>query len=82
MDNDSPDFEDSTMRRGKKRKGSNVLPETGGTDESNEFLGSQAEEITIAAPKRTYLITYSRADKTLFPTRKDFGQACEDAFGG
>ena len=33
-------------------------------------------------PRRTYLITYSKANKLLFPTRESFARKCEEAFGG
>ena len=33
-------------------------------------------------PRRTYLITYSKAIKLLFPTRESFARKCEEAFGG
>ena len=49
---------------------------------SSESLAKEITAVSSVGPKRTYLITYSHADKELFPTRKDFAVACHDAFNG
>ena len=47
-----------------------------------ESLSKEIAELKSSDPRRTYLVTYSHADKELFPTRKDFAIACHDAFNG
>ena len=38
------------------------------------------EELNPLVPKRQYLITYSQADKNVFPTRESFGTVIEEEF--
>ncbi len=38
--------------------------------------------LTANDPHRVYIITYSQADRQIFPTRQAFGVACVAAFGG
>ena len=57
----------------------------------NTFVASSAsgsvedvlpEIIPTNCPRRTYLLTYSKANKDLFPTRESFASKCMEAFGG
>ena len=52
------------------------------TQEEVDELVSKTFEIVENDLRRVYLITYSNADKKLFPTKKSFAKACEEAFGG
>ena len=47
----------------------------------DEELG-EMRDLTSVGPSRVYMITYARCSKVLFPTRKAFGDACVQAFGG
>ncbi len=40
----------------------------------------QTQKLPSRALRRTYLVTYSRANMVMFPTRESFGTAVEDAF--
>ena len=52
--------------------------------EQDDEPPSLAEPVILAtnSNNRCYLVTYSQADKSKYPTREDFGEACADAFGG
>ena len=40
----------------------------------------QCSSLSTRTMRRTYLVTYSQADLTLFPTREEFGNAVSTAF--
>ena len=49
---------------------------------ANVSCDGDPQYLSKDSPRRTYLITYSQANKGLFPTRESFGRCCEQAFGG
>ena len=46
-------------------------------DSADEFQSSSLDPRTV---RKTYLITYSQANRILFPTHESFGQSVADAF--
>ena len=46
-------------------------------DSADQFQSSSLDPRTIS---KTYLVTYSQANRNLFPTRESFGQSVADAF--
>lgn len=46
-------------------------------DTTDDF---QTQQLTSGAPRRTYLVTYSQANRQKFPTRESFGQCVVNSF--
>ena len=78
MDDNDSDFETVPVnqRVGKQKVGST---------ETNVVVTSTPMKVSTEIdndPRRTYLVTYSQANKIIFPTRESFATKCEESIGG
>ena len=84
MASDSQDI-DFQVPQGSK---TDVNPGNGSRADADEVDEENVEEnehpITLDKnePRRTYLITYSQAQRSIFPSRESFAKACAQALGG
>lgn len=59
-----------------------LAPNPPSQEDQEDDIDDQPEQLDNNEPRRTYLLTYSQIDRTLFPTRESFAKKCAIALGG